>query len=154
MMPGRTALLAVSLALAALIPPASGQTLYKYTGPDGRTVYSDKPPPEGVKAQKTTIDTSKRGVVPPSPREKAALKQLEADRKARETAQDRVRKAEIALHDAEVAAAMGKEPQPNERLGTAGKGQRLTDGYWERQKKLEANVETARRSLESIRSGR
>jgi hypothetical protein len=153
-MPGRTAMLAAALALAALIQPALGQTLYKYTGPDGRTVYSDKPPPEGIKAQKTTIDTSKRGVVAPSAREKSALKQMETDRKARELEQDRVRRAEIALHDAEVAAAMGKEPQPNERLGTAKGSQRLTDGYWERQKKLEANVEVARRNLETIRSGR
>jgi hypothetical protein len=153
-MPGRTALFAALLALAALSHPASGQTLYKYTGPDGRTVYSDKPPPAGIKAQKTTIDTSKRGVVPPSTREKAALKQMQADRKARESAQDDVRRAEIALHDAEVAAAMGKEPQPNERLGTAKGSQRLTDGYWERQKKLEANVEVARRNLEGIRAGR
>lgn len=153
-MPGRTALLAASLALAALIHPALGQTLYKYTGPDGRTVYSDKPPPEGIKAQKTTIDTKKRGVVPPTAREKGALKQMEADRKSREMSQDRLRKAEIALHDAEVAAAMGKEPQPNERLGTAKGNQRLTDGYWDRQKKLEANVEVARRNLQTIRSGK
>jgi len=152
MMPGRTALLAA--ALAALIQPAFGQTLYKYTGPDGRTIYTDKPPPEGVKAQKTTIDTSKRGVVPPTAREKTTLKKMEADRLARQNAEDRVRKAEIALHDAEVAASMGKEPQPNERLGTAKGNQRLTDGYWDRQKKLEANVEVARRNLEMIRAGK
>ncbi len=153
-MPGRAALFAALFALAALSHPASGQTLYKYTGPDGRTVYTDKPPPEGVKAQKTTVDTSKRGVVPPSAREKTALKKMEADREARESAQDHLRRAEIALHDAEVAAAMGKEPQPNERLGTAKGNQRLTDGYWERQKKLEQAVEVARRNLERTRSGR
>ena len=68
--------------------------------------------------------------------------------------QDRVRRLEIALHDAEVALAMGKEPQPNETQGTAGGGQRLTDGYWARQKRLETNVEQARRNLENARSGK
>jgi hypothetical protein len=150
----RISQLAILAALAALLQPALGQALYKSITPDGRTVYSDKPPPDAVKVEKSTIDTSRRGVVPPSDREKAALKQMQLDRKKRENAQDRVRRAEIAVHDAEVAAAMGKEPQPNERLGTASGNQRLTDGYWERQKKLESNVEAARLSLEKIRSGR
>jgi hypothetical protein len=153
-MPCRILQAAVPLALAVLIQPALGQALYKSITPDGRVVYSDKPPPNAVKVEKSKIDISRKGVVPPSAGEKAALKQMQADRQARESAQDRVRRAEIALHDAEVAAAMGKEPQPNERLGTAGGGQRLTDGYWERQKKLEQAVEVARSSLDKIRSSR
>ena len=146
------ALLAACAALAAAA--SSGQTLYKYVGPDGRTVYTDKPPPPGTKVEKTTVDTSKRGVVPPSAREKATLKQLEAGRRQREMEAERVRRAEIALHDAEVAQAPGKEPQPYERIGTAKGNQRLTEAYFERQKKLEAAVETARQNLEKIRSGR
>ena len=43
--------LAAAAALAALLwlstAPAAAQTLYRSTGPDGRTVYSDKPPTEG-----------------------------------------------------------------------------------------------------------
>jgi glutaredoxin len=43
--------LAAAATLAALLwlgtIPASAQTLYRSTGPDGRTVYSDKPPAEG-----------------------------------------------------------------------------------------------------------
>jgi hypothetical protein len=150
----RTSQLAILAALAALLQPALGQTLYKSITPDGRTVYSDQPPRDAVKVEKSAIDTSKTGVVPPSAREKAALKQMQSDRMARESAQERVRKAEIALHDAEVAAAMGKEPQANERLGTAGGNQRLTDAYWARQKKLEENVVAARSVLDRIRSGR
>lgn len=150
-MPSRIAVFAI---LAALLAPAAGQTLYKYKTPDGRTVYSDKPPPDGIKAQESTLDTSKRGIAPPTAREKAALKQLESDRRQREFEAERVRKAEIALHDAEVAQQLGKEPQAGERIGTVSGNQRLTDAYWERQKKLEEAVAAARRRLEEVRSGR
>lgn len=146
--------LAGMLAFALLAQPVPAQTLYKSVTPDGRTVYSDKPPPDAVKTEKRAIDTSKAGVTAPSAREKAALRQMESDRRVREGAQDRVRRAEIALHDAQVARDMGKEPQPSERLGTVGGGQRLTDAYWARQKKLEESVESARRNLEKIRSGK
>jgi len=150
----RIAPLAGLLAVALLAQPAPAQTLYKSTTPDGRIIYSDKPPPDAVKTEERKLDTSKQGVVPPSAREKAALKQLESGRQARESSQNRVRKAEIALHDAEVAQDMGKEPQPNERLGTVKGGSRFTDGYWERQKKLEEAVTAARNNLERVRSGK
>jgi hypothetical protein len=150
----RIAPLAGLLAVVLLAQPVPAQTLYKSVTPDGRTVYSDKPPPDAVKTEKKDLNTSKLGVTGPSTREKAALRQMEMDRRAREGAQDRVRKAEISLHDAEVALSMGKEPQANERLGTAGKGQRLTDGYWARQKRLEDAVVQARSNLEKVRSGK
>lgn len=146
--------LAGLLVVALLAQPATAQTLYKSITPDGRVVYSDKPPPDAVKTEKRQLDTSKRGVVPPTERDKATLRQLESSRKTRESGQDRVRRLEIALHDAEVAQAMGKEPQPNDRLGTVGGGQRLTDEYWARQKRLETAVEQARRNLDKVRSGR
>jgi hypothetical protein len=45
------------LALAAagvVAAPSAAQQLYKYTGPDGKVQYSDRPPPEGQKAEKIT----------------------------------------------------------------------------------------------------
>ena len=146
--------LAGLLAIALLAQDVPAQTLYKSTTPDGRTVYSDKPPPDAVKTEKRELDTSKRGVVPPTAGDKAALKQLQSDRQVRESNQDRLRRAEIALHDAQVAQNMGKEPQDNERLGTAKGASRLTDGYWDRQKKLEDAVAAARRNLEQVRAGK
>jgi len=148
----RIAPLAGLLAVALLAQPVPAQTLYKSITPDGRTVYSDKPPPDAVKTEKKLMDTSKLGATGPSARERAALKQLETDRRVRESAQDRLRKVEIALHDAEVARDMGKESQPNERLGTVKGNQRFTDGYWARQKKLEDAVQAARRNLELARA--
>jgi len=146
--------LAGLLAAALLVAPAPAQTLYKSITPDGRVVYSDKPPADAVKTEKKQMDTSKQGVVPPSDRDKTALKKMQSERKAAESAQDRLRRAEIAVHDAEVAQSMGKEPQANERLGTVSGNQRLTDGYWERQKKLEDAVAKARSNLEKVRAGK
>jgi hypothetical protein len=148
------AALAGLVAAVLLAQPAPAQTLYKSITPDGRVVYSDKPPADAVKTEKRQMDTSKQGVVPPSDRDKAALKKMQSERKAGDGSQDRLRRAEIALHDAEVAQSMGKEPQAGERLGTVSGNQRLTDAYWERQKKLEDAVTTARSNLEKVRAGK
>jgi hypothetical protein len=41
----------LALAAAAVVAaPSLAQQLYKYTGPDGKVQYSDRPPPEGKKA--------------------------------------------------------------------------------------------------------
>ena len=146
--------LAGILVVGLLAQSAAAQTLYKSISPDGRVTYSDKPPADAVKTEKKQLDTTKLGVTPPTQGEKSTLQQLESGRQVREFDQNRIRNLEIALHDAETALSIGKEPQPNERLGTAGGGQRLTDGYWARQKTLEANVELARRNLENARSGK
>jgi hypothetical protein len=63
-----------------------------------------------------------------------------------------VRDAEQSLRAAEEAKRSGEEPLPGERLGTAGGGSRLSDEYFERQKQLEQNVETARRELNDARN--
>jgi hypothetical protein len=50
-------LVGIVLALVAagvLAAPAGAQQLYKYVGPDGKVQYSDRPPPEGGKAEKIT----------------------------------------------------------------------------------------------------
>jgi hypothetical protein len=49
---GRTLL---ALAAAGLVAaPSAAQQLYKYVGPDGTVQYSDRPPPNGQKAEKIT----------------------------------------------------------------------------------------------------
>jgi hypothetical protein len=49
---GRTLL---ALAAAGVVAaPAAAQQLYKYVGPDGTVQYSDRPPPNGQKAEKIT----------------------------------------------------------------------------------------------------
>jgi hypothetical protein len=136
------------LVLALLAQPAHAQFLYKSTMPDGRVIYGDSPVPGATKVEQSKPDTSKRGIDPPSAREAATLKQMEADRAAREQKADSSRSGDDALRRAEAALAAGKEPLPGERIGTAGGGSRLTDAYWQRQKMLEAAVEQARRGLQ------
>lgn len=142
------------LAGALLLQPAVAQTLYKSTLPDGRIVYGDKPAPDAVKVEETRPDIKKGGIGGITAREKEALKELKKTRLQREAGQDKVRAAEQALRNAEAARAAGKEPLASERLGTAGGGSRITDAYYERQKKLDADVEQARRELDQARSGR
>ena len=51
-MPVRLMLVLGAGLIAAL--PAAAQQLYKYVGPDGKVQYSDRPPPDGQKAEKVT----------------------------------------------------------------------------------------------------
>lgn len=139
-----------------LLQPAAAQVLYKSTMPDGRIVYGDKPAPDAVKVEETRPDISKGGIGGVTPREKEALKELEKARAQREAGQDKVQAAERALRNAEAARDAGKEPLESERIGIAGKGtpSRLNEAYFERQRKLEEDVEKARRELEAARSGK
>jgi hypothetical protein len=156
------------LLCAALAQPALAQALYKSTMPDGKVIYSDKPAPGAVKSEEQKVDTSKTGAISATPREAKALKQMEADRQKREASGDKIQAAEKALKDAQAAQAAGKEPLEGERLGTVGGGtnrkggpggggvvagdsSRLTDAYWERQKKLEQAVSDAQKNLEQTR---
>jgi len=133
---------------------AAAQVIYKSTMPDGKVVIGDKPAPGATKVEKSQPDTSKQGFVPPSKGEADALKQLEAARLKREAAQGKLETAEKRLKDAEAAKAIGTEPKENERQGTKGGNQRFTDAYWERQKKLEKEVDDARKGLDQLRAGK
>ena len=142
------------VAAALLLQPAAAQVLYKSTMPDGSIVYGDKPAPDAVKVEETRPDVSKRGIGGTTPREKEVLRELEKSRAQRESGQDKVQAAEQALRDAEAARAAGKEPLPGERLGSRFGASRLSEGYYERQGKLDAAVAKARRELDQVRSGK
>jgi hypothetical protein len=130
----------------ALALPAAAQVLYKSVLPDGRVVYGDKPDPSATKVEETKPDISKRGIGGSTPRETEALKAMEESRTRRETADEKGRSAQDALRAAEQARAAGKEPLAGERTGTAGGGSRLNDAYYDRQRKLDEDVEKARRA--------
>jgi hypothetical protein len=51
--------------------------------------------------------------------------------------------ARKALEQDEAARKLGIEPRPGERLAVVGGRSRLTPEYWERQKRLEEEVELA-----------
>jgi hypothetical protein len=140
------------LIVIALLPlSAAAQTFYKSTMPDGRVIYGDKPAPGAAKVEETKPDISKGGIGGSTQREAEALKELEQARLKREGGDGLVRAAEQALRNAEAARAAGKEPLPGERVGTAGGASRLTEDYYDRQRKLNEAVDKARRELEQAR---
>jgi hypothetical protein len=145
---------AAAFFFAVLLQPATAQTLYKSTMPDGRIVYSDKPAPGAAKVEETRPDTSKGGIGGTTAREREVLKGMEKDRLQREGGQDKVQAAEQRLSDMEAARAAGKEPLEGERIGIAGGGSRLNESYYDRQRRLEEAVEKARRDLDEARSGK
>jgi uncharacterized protein DUF4124 len=141
----RRVIVAGSVLAAALSLPVVAQTLYKSVLPDGRVVYGDKPDPGAAKVEEQKPDISKRGLGGSTPREAEALKAMEESRSKREAADEKSRSTQDAVRAAEQARAAGKEPLAGERTGTAGGGSRLNDSYYERQRKLEEDVEKARR---------
>jgi hypothetical protein len=153
-----SSMIAGGILVTVLALPAAAQVLYKSVLPDGRVVYGDKPDPNAVKVEKQRPDISKRGIGGSTDRETEALRDMERQRVQRErqsaAGESRLRGAQEALKNAEAALAAGKEPLPGERIGIAGGGSRLTEGYFDRQKKLEADVEHARREVERLRSAR
>ena len=148
----------VVLAHALAVGGAQAQTVYKSTMPDGKIVYGEKPAPGAKKVDKIDPPPAKTGTTVITPEEKVRADQLAADRaKASAAAASKQTSADDArrqLKSAETARDTGKEPLPGERLGTAGGGSRLTDAYYERQKKLEQAVSDARKRLDDAQSGK
>jgi hypothetical protein len=141
---------------------AQGGFLYKSTMPDGKVIYGDGPMPGAVKVEKTRPDTSKKGITAATPKEKEALRQIEAERasgagagRPRQGPTETITEAqmEAKLRDMEVEREKAKEPLPGERIGTASGGSRFTDAYWDRQKRLDQNMDSVRKDVESARSG-
>ena len=71
---------------------------------------------------------------------------------ALDRAYDEVVTAQAALRKAEEDRERGIEPLPGERLGivspSGGQRSRLSEEYWERQRRLEKDVEQARKRLD------
>lgn len=67
----------VALALLCCAPPLSAQTLYKSVGPDGKVVYSDRPPVEGKLEKTMKVEDFPNTALPPGL--KAELEQMRKD---------------------------------------------------------------------------
>lgn len=142
-----------SLVLVLLLAAsgASAQTMYKSTMPDGKVVYGEKPEPGALRVETVTAPPPKSGITVVTPVEKKQVDQRIRQRSAVENSKQRqLDDARRQLQQAEAALEAGKEPLPGERLGIAGKGSRLTDAYWDRQKKLEQAVQSARARLDKM----
>ena len=142
--------LAVGLALAAASATAQ-QPVYKSTMPGGKVIYSEKPEPGALRVDKIEAPPAKSGISGLTPEERQRAEENAKQRAAAGAASDKQARdlddARKQLKAAEIARDAGKEPLPGERVGLAGGGTRLTDEYHLRQKKLEGDVEAARRRL-------
>jgi uncharacterized protein DUF4124 len=141
----------LTISLAVLLGSAAGiagaQSVYKYTDPSGRTVYTDDPRAGDGKAQRVEI-------VPQSVVTTVAPAKLsEADRKldgeagrraaALDRAVDDIVAASQALREAEGRRTQGVEPLEGERIG-----RRFRDEYWQRQQALANDVAAAQARLD------
>jgi cytoskeletal protein RodZ len=147
------AVFALVVAGIAVSLPAAAQAVYKSTMPDGRVIYGPQPQPGARKIDKVGAPPSSTGATAITPAEReAAAKSAKARADAQAGGGNDVAAARDALKAAEAARAAGQEPLPGERIGTAGGASRLTDEYFERQKKLAADVETAKRRLDEVQA--
>ena len=150
------ALQALLAALLIAAGPAVAQTLYKYVGPNGKTVYSDTPPPPGVKFEKlqpntgpTGVDLRPRGGAAPADDKGREVDARIQERRQKEEAQaENVAKLQRIYNSARSSLEAGREPREGERLMNANGTSRLADEYLRRIEQLEQSVEQARQHLE------
>jgi hypothetical protein len=164
-MKNRLLMVSLALSLAPPLPALADQTLYKYTGADGKVVYSDKAPPAGVKFEKMQVDTSKTGMNPlagsaapantPVAAPNSAAAELDARARERQAQRDQEAQNLATLqqnYDNAVAALeAGKDPQEGERAQNANGTSRLTEAYFDRIAALQDAVDNAKRALDTGR---
>jgi hypothetical protein len=145
---------AISTFLSALLlssTAALAQPIVKSTMPDGRIIYGEKPVPGAARVETLEPLPPTSGFGGLTPEEKARAAQFEQQRAAAAAAaaqgERRLDEARRQLQQAEAALQAGKEPLPNERIGIAGGGSRLTEAYHVRQKSLEDSVIAARKRV-------
>jgi hypothetical protein len=141
------------LALMAAGAAQAQQTLYKYLGADGKTVYSDKPPAAGVKFEKIQTNTAPTGVnLRPSPNAVQAADQAIATKNVKEAEKsEHVAELQRAYDDAVAALDAAKDPQEGERTQNANGTSRLNDNYFNRVADLQAKVDAAREALDAAK---
>jgi hypothetical protein len=135
---------------------AGAQTLYKFVGPNGKTVYSDTPPPPGIKFEKlqpntapTGVDLRPRGGAAPVDEQGKDVDARLRERKQRQDEQAATVAELRRIYDvAQAALEAGREPREGERSVNANGTSRLSDEYFRRVEQLEQNVEQARQRLE------
>ncbi|MGA9664887.1 MAG: DUF4124 domain-containing protein [Gallionella sp.] len=158
----RPASLGVSAAFILLIaahPAHADTSVYKYTGPDGVTVYSQTLPESYIpgKVQTVKIETL------PVEQQRAAIRMLDAmenkvDAQLRERhsklqgADQRIDVAIKNLQQAETALQNGSVPTGDDRIGKVGGGSRFRESYFQRVSQLQAAVAQARIALDQAYS--
>ena len=146
-------LLCVGVAPGALATDTA--RVYEWREANGAVSYSQLPPPAGTPGVRSReIDTRSFTAA-----QTAAVKAQLAGNDAAELADARRLRQQLSADDKAVAGAVrelgraerafrqGRVPLAGERVGNAGGGSRLRPTYFERQKRLELEVEQARARL-------
>jgi len=163
----RTSLRALVLArasVAAAILLVTGVVcaqVYRSVLPDGRVVYSDRPPPNAAKTDEVDLPS------PPTPEQRQEAAAVEAAiEQASQTSEGAGREAAAEAADAEVRAAEkelaaarkrldeGRVEREGDRIGKVGGGARLSDAYWQRIGSLERDVKNAEERLKAARQAK
>ncbi len=154
----RRAFLAASICFIAT-SFAGAEAIKKYVTPDGRVIYSDVPIEGATEAGQVAAPPK----VDPRARARAEKNAARGAERAEELVErsqeaiawrEEIRQAEQRLAEAKAELANGKEPLPDERIGTAGGASRLTEAYFQRQAANQRAVEQAQKELDAMRAGR
>ena len=82
----------IVLAIVCALAPLASAQLYKYVDKDGKTVYTDQPPPEAE--AKRVGNTSGPGLGAPAPSSKTYVERDKELQKGRDKAKDEAKKAD------------------------------------------------------------
>ncbi|MGB7598283.1 MAG: DUF4124 domain-containing protein [Gallionella sp.] len=146
---------AVFILLTAMHAAQADTTVYKYTGPDGVTVYTQSLPENYSPSAVTTITIQTL----PVEEQRAAVRMLGAmqnqaaagmqERRSKLDEADRqVNDAITNLQKAEAALQSGSKPTGTDRIGKVGGGTRLRESYFQRVEQLQRAVDNAKLALE------
>jgi hypothetical protein len=137
----------IILALAvALVPVAGAQQLYKYVDKDGKTVYSDQPPPD-VDSKQLRVSTGSA-----SAPQKSAVERMKEGDKARKDVADKGTKAGDEAEKQAQAEQRCQAARSNLQIYTDGGRIQRINAQGERElmndEELEAATVRARRDVE------
>lgn len=139
--------LLIAVAFASVAPVAAAQDVYKYTSPGGGTVYTDDPAAAASGARKVDLPAtppSSAGARPPGLSEAERRLAVQADQRAAalDLASNDIVAAHAELRAAEARRDQGVEPAEGDR-----QGRRYSAEYWERQRRLQRDIDAARTKL-------
>jgi hypothetical protein len=146
---------AALLWLVAMHAAQADTIVYKYTGPNGVTVYTQVLPENHPPGEVTTITIKTL----PVEQQRAALRMLDAmqretaagiekQRSKLDEADQKVNDAINKLQHAEAELQSGSKPTGADRIGKVGGGTRLRESYFQRVEKLQRAVDKAKHELE------
>lgn len=139
----------IAMVLAMAAWESAADKIYRSIMPDGRVVFSSRPPPDAVNSKSTVYSHDSDGVNFARPEEIDGVRQRNRERTR--LLDERVAALNAAASEynsARLARERGREPLPGERIGVVGPGTRLNDSYFARQRLLDERVSEASKRLE------